>query len=228
MYSFPPSTVFILRIIFFSLKLLNKLFISLEVSDFQAWTSMVPNLQTPSHLTYSAFSIAPLLKNHNTSDEENNKFFCWEVDRDPSIIYVNKYRLHIDILWPPPTLFQSSFLQRQGPVWSDYVSICLSLLTNYCGIPWPFSVGFDEVFKMLSSYKVSEKLKGWPERKVEAGDLLLWNIIKSTWVLTFESQTIGNWDIKPIAGRTPETFSQFLFLFGCLLVCTFARTKSLL
>lgn len=34
--------------------------------------------------------------------------------------------------------------------------------------------------------------------------------------------------INPIAGGTAQTFSPFLFLFGCSLVCTFARTNSLL
>lgn len=46
---------------------------------------MVPNLQTLSYRTYSSFSIARLLINHNTSDKENNKFFCREADKDPSI-----------------------------------------------------------------------------------------------------------------------------------------------
>lgn len=80
---------------------------------------------------------------------------------------------------------------------------------------------------MLSSYKVSEKIKGWPERRVEAGDQLLLNIIKSTWVLTFKSQTHRKLRlINPITGGTAQTFFLFLFLFVCLLVCTFARTNN--
>ena len=81
---FPPIHYFYFRNIF-ALKLSNKLFLSLEASDFRIWTSMVPNLQTLSCLTYSAsFSIGPLLINHSTSDKANNKFFCWDTNRNPS------------------------------------------------------------------------------------------------------------------------------------------------
>lgn len=84
--AFPPLSIIFIWRNFFSLKLSNKLFLSLEASDFRVWTSMVPNLQTLSCLTYfSSFSIAPLLINHSTSDKENNKFFCWEAARDPSV-----------------------------------------------------------------------------------------------------------------------------------------------
>lgn len=99
------------------------------------------------------------------------------------------------------------------------MSICPSLFTNYCGIPCHFLVGFDEIFKMLSSYKVSEKIKGWPERKVEAGDQLLWNLIKSTWALTLKSKSHRKLRlINPIADGTAQIFFPFLVLFVCLFV----------